>query len=394
MPTPYDTDLDRNAANFQPLTPLSFLARAAGVLPTPPRSSTASCAAPIPRLLRPRPPARLGARQAAAIGRGDTVSVMLANTPAMIEAHYGVPMTGAVLNTLNTRLDARDPRLHARPRRNQGADHRPRIFQGDQGGAVARQSEAAGHRLRRSRIHRRRRAPRQHRIRGTSREGDRGLRLDDAGRRVGRDLASTTPPARPAIPRASSITTAAPICSRSATCSPAAWASIPSISGRCRCSTATAGAFRGRSRSSPAPMSACARCARRRSSTRSPRHKVTHLCGAPIVMSTLLNASTPRRSRCRTWSSSSPRRRRRPRRCWQAMRAAGFNVTHVYGLTETYGPALDQRLARRMGRICLPRSRRPRRRARACAIRCSRRSTCSTPTRCSRCRATARRSAR
>ena len=40
------------------------------------------------------------------IGRGDTVSVMLANTPAMLEAHYGVPMTGGVLNTLNTRLDA------------------------------------------------------------------------------------------------------------------------------------------------------------------------------------------------------------------------------------------------------------------------------------------------
>src|SRR5690606_11768070 len=40
------------------------------------------------------------------IGRGDTVSVMLANTPPMLEAHYGVPMTGAVLNTLNTRLDA------------------------------------------------------------------------------------------------------------------------------------------------------------------------------------------------------------------------------------------------------------------------------------------------
>ena len=40
------------------------------------------------------------------IKRGDTVSVMLANTPAMIEAHYGVPMTGAVLNALNTRLDA------------------------------------------------------------------------------------------------------------------------------------------------------------------------------------------------------------------------------------------------------------------------------------------------
>ena len=40
------------------------------------------------------------------IGAGDTVSVMLANTPAMLEAHYGVPMTGAVLHSINTRLDA------------------------------------------------------------------------------------------------------------------------------------------------------------------------------------------------------------------------------------------------------------------------------------------------
>ena len=82
-------------------------------------------------------------------------------------------------------------------------------------------------------------------------------------------------------------------------------ASTRSICGRCRCSTATAGAFRGRCRSSPARMSACGRCARRRSSTRSPTHKVTHLCGAPIVMSTLLNAPRRRRrSRCRTSSSS------------------------------------------------------------------------------------------
>ena len=55
---------------------------------------------------------------------------MLANTPAMLECHYGVPMAGAVLNALNTRLDAAVDRLHARPRRGQGADRRPRILQG------------------------------------------------------------------------------------------------------------------------------------------------------------------------------------------------------------------------------------------------------------------------
>ena len=54
------------------------------------------------------------------IGVGDTVSVMLANTPPMLEAHYGVPMTGAVLHAINTRLDAAIDRLPARPCRGQG----------------------------------------------------------------------------------------------------------------------------------------------------------------------------------------------------------------------------------------------------------------------------------
>ena len=104
-PTAYDTDLDRNPANYQPLTPLGFLERAAGVFP----QHTAIIHGPLRRsyaefYARAR---RLGSALAKrGIGRGDTVSVMLANTPAMLECHYGVPMCQAVLNTLNTRLDA------------------------------------------------------------------------------------------------------------------------------------------------------------------------------------------------------------------------------------------------------------------------------------------------
>ncbi|BAU93134.1 AMP-dependent synthetase/ligase [Methylorubrum populi] len=103
--TIYDRDLDRNPANFQPLTPLTYLDRAARTFPDqiavihgPLRRSYAELYARCRRLA-----AALAAR---GIGRGDTVAVLLANTPAMIECHYGVPMTGAVLNTLNTRLDA------------------------------------------------------------------------------------------------------------------------------------------------------------------------------------------------------------------------------------------------------------------------------------------------
>src|SRR3954463_16418790 len=104
-PTPYDTDLDRNPANFQPLTPLTFLERAAAVYP----GHTAVIHGKLRRsyselYARTRRLASALARRG--IKRGDTVSVMLANTPAMLEAHYGVPMTRGVLNTLNTRLDA------------------------------------------------------------------------------------------------------------------------------------------------------------------------------------------------------------------------------------------------------------------------------------------------
>ncbi len=103
--SPYDTDLDKNPANYQPLTPLSFLARAAAVFPKRTaiihRGSRWSYAEFYARSRR-----LASALAAHGIGRGDTVSAMLANTPAMLEAHYGVPMCGAVLHSINTRLDA------------------------------------------------------------------------------------------------------------------------------------------------------------------------------------------------------------------------------------------------------------------------------------------------
>jgi fatty-acyl-CoA synthase len=101
----YDRDLDRNAANFVALSPVSFVERSAEVFGDLPavihgarRYSWAQC--------RERSARLAAALRALGIGRGDTVSTMLANTPEMIEAHYAVPALGAVINTLNTRLDA------------------------------------------------------------------------------------------------------------------------------------------------------------------------------------------------------------------------------------------------------------------------------------------------
>jgi fatty-acyl-CoA synthase len=101
----YDVDLDKTPANYQPLTPLTFLARSAAVYPDhiaiihgKSRTTYATFYARARKLA--------SALVKAGLKKGDTVSVILANTPAMLECHYGVPMMGAVLNTLNTRLDA------------------------------------------------------------------------------------------------------------------------------------------------------------------------------------------------------------------------------------------------------------------------------------------------
>ena len=101
----YDTQLDRNRANHAALSPVSFVERSAEVF------------ADLPAVIhgqrrytwaqtRDRAARLAAALQSLGVGRGSTVSVMLPNTPEMVEAHYAVPALNAVLNTLNTRLDA------------------------------------------------------------------------------------------------------------------------------------------------------------------------------------------------------------------------------------------------------------------------------------------------
>ena len=81
------------------------------------------------------------------IGKGDTVSVMLSNTPAMLEAHFGVPMVKAVLHSLNTRLDAAIIAFQLDHAEFEGPDRRPRVLRRRQGRSAALRGEAAGHRL-------------------------------------------------------------------------------------------------------------------------------------------------------------------------------------------------------------------------------------------------------
>jgi len=100
----FELGLDKNAANYVPLSPLSFLRRAAEVYPDRPAvlhgalrytwSNTYARCRRLASALRRR-----------GVGAGDTVAIIAPNVPAMFEAHYGIPMTGAVINALNTRLD-------------------------------------------------------------------------------------------------------------------------------------------------------------------------------------------------------------------------------------------------------------------------------------------------
>ncbi len=100
----YEQGLERNSANFTPITPLLFLERSAEIYPKKTavihgklRQTWAQTYERCRRLA--------SALQKHGIGLGDTVAVMLPNTPPMVEAHFGIPMAGAVLNALNTRLD-------------------------------------------------------------------------------------------------------------------------------------------------------------------------------------------------------------------------------------------------------------------------------------------------
>ena len=100
----YDTDLPRTPANFAPMTPLAYIQRSAEVYPErlaivhgDLRQSWSETYARCRRLA--------SALQKRGIGKNDTVAVMLPNTPPMVEAHFGVPMAGAVLNAINIRLD-------------------------------------------------------------------------------------------------------------------------------------------------------------------------------------------------------------------------------------------------------------------------------------------------
>jgi len=335
--TPYDIDLDHNPANFQPLTPLTFLERAAAVF----SDHTAIVHGPLRRsyaefYARARRLASALAKRG--IKRGDTVSVLLANTPAMLECHYGVPMAAAVLNTINTRLDAAtvafqldhaeakvliadrefsklakealalakgkplvvdydDPEFTGSGERLGGIDYEDFLAAGDADFAWKMPDDEWD-------------AISLNYTSGTT--GDpKGVVYHHRGAyllAIGNVLTGS-------MGKHCVYLWTLPMFHCNGWCFP--W-TVSVVAGTHVCLRQVRAA---------AMYDAIA------------RHKVTHLCGAPIVMATLLNAPADEKKPLphvvEFFTAAAPP----PEAVLAAMKAAGFNVTHLYGLTETYGPA-------------------------------------------------------
>ena len=200
--------LHRRAANHVPLSPLSFLARAADVHPD--RLAVRYGAREYTYAALHRRSRQLaGALQGLGIRRGDVVAMMAANTPEIYEAHFGVPLAGAVLNTINTRLDADTIAVHPRPRRRARApDRHAARARGGRGAAAAGPARPDGRRYHRRPGNGRRRASGRPHVRRAARRRT-PRRAGGCRTTSGTRSRSTTRPAPAAGRRASSTTTAA-----------------------------------------------------------------------------------------------------------------------------------------------------------------------------------------
>ncbi|MCE8545115.1 acyl-CoA synthetase [Ruegeria pomeroyi] len=333
----YDQHLDRTRANFTPLSPLSMIERTAAVYPDYPsvvygarRYTWAETYARCRRLA--------GALTARGIGKGDTVSIIAANIPEMYEAHFGVPMVGAVLNAINTRLDAPiiafilthaeakalivDPEFSAVVRDALAQIDRPDLLVidiedpsfegGERLGALTYEELLA--------------------------EGDPEFTWslpDDEWDAIALNYTSGTtgnPKGVVYHHRGAALNANTNILDWGMPKHSVYLWTLPMFHCNGWCFPWTMAANAG--------VSVCLRAVRDEPIYRAFREeKVTHFCGAPIVLNMLANAPAHLRDfdhQIKVMTAGAPP----PAAVIEKMEAMGVEVTHVYGLTETYGPSV------------------------------------------------------
>ena len=332
----YESGLDRNAANYAPLSPLSLLARTAHVYPGRVavihgdwRLTWGEVYGRCRRLA--------SALCRAGVDRGDTVAAMLPNVPAMLEMHFGVPMTGAVLNTLNTRLDAEAIAFmldHARAKvlvtdrefsavvesALKLAKAKPLVIDVDD-------PEFAGGKLLGKNTYERFIA---------DGDPDFGWRLPtDEWDAISLNYTSGTtgnPKGVVYHHRGAYLNALSNIISWGMPPHPVYLWTLPMFHCNGWCFTWSIAAAAG--------TNVCLR----RVDARAifdliRRHRITHYCGAPIVHSLLINAPREWRDGIAHRVSCLVAAAAPPAAIIEGMQKIGFDITHVYGLTETYGPA-------------------------------------------------------
>ena len=336
----YETGLARTPANHQPLTPLLFLERAATVFPDHLAVVHGALRRPY-KVLRDRCVRLASALAALGVGRGDTVAALLPNIPAMLECHYGVPMAGAVLNTINTRLDAatiayildhgeakviiadREFLPVLRLALTQCAS-KPILVEVDDPEAT----EAA----------------RGITLGGTDYEvllgsGDPGfvwLMPNDEWDAIALNYTSGTTGKPKGVVyhhRGAQLLATGNVLSASMARHPVYLWTLPMFHCNGWCFPWTVTAVAG--------THVCLRAVRGATMWGlMAQHGVTHMCGAPIVMSALLDAPAAEKRDLAHQVQFVVAGAPPPEAVLAAMRAAGFAVLHVYGLTECYGPSV------------------------------------------------------
>ncbi len=332
---PYETGLDQNAANHVPLSPLSFLSRAAAIYPD--RVAIIAGERRITyRDFYARSRRLASALAGRGVGLGDTVAILAANIPAMLEAHYGVPMMGAVLNTLNVRLDSA-----------------ALAFILDHGEAKALLTDRAFASVIRQALAMARVKPMVIDIDDPElgageflgdteyetllKEGDPDFawRLpDDEWRAISLNFTSGTtgdPKGVVYHHRGAYLNAISNVLAWGMGDAPVYLWTLPMFHCNGWCFPWTLSVVAG--------THVCLRRVEAAAIYKAiAEHRVTHFCGAPIVMGMVANAKPEERThfehKVRMMTAAAPP----PATVLKSMQEQGFEVTHVYGLTETYGP--------------------------------------------------------